>query len=265
RSRIPSPEELQADILEKVPSLSWVGIRLEGAKAKLEAVVKIPPAQPEAGTPRNIVAGKPGVILRVLATRGDVLVKPGQVVSPGTVLISGSLAEGAKRVPAAGHAWAEVWYHTEVVVPLQVSRRELTGRKVTRRYLDLAGVGVPVWGWADPAYAASVDRASETDWHLGPWHLPVQLRTVQEYEVNLRTWSQTVDDAKRTGMSLAAQDVTARMGAGGRVLGQTILQSQVAHGKLYATVMTRTEEDIGVPSPIPETPPDGAHAGEPQG
>ncbi|MBX5436515.1 MAG: sporulation protein YqfD [Alicyclobacillaceae bacterium] len=265
RRRLPGPDVLQAAILARVPALAWAGVKVEGARAEVEVVPKVPDVKPEPVEPRNIVAGKPAVIIRVLATRGEVVVKPGQVVSPGQVLISGSLAEGTKQVPAAGHAFAEVWYTSRVEVKLEVTQQELTGRSVTKKYLDLAGAGVPVWGFAALPYPASVQRQEETDWRVGPFRLPVQLRTVRVYEVNARTWTQSVEAAKQTALRLAAQDVVGRMGADGRVLGQTVLQAQVAHGKLYATVMTRTEEDIGVPGRIPAAPRVAARAGEPQG
>jgi len=254
RNAIPDPLILQKKILEKVPSVVWVGVAMDGSVATLQAVEKIPGVETANTTPHNIGAAKPGVILQVYATRGQVLVKPGQVVKPGDIMISGDLSNGIKKVPASGSVLAEVWYTSKVEIPLQVAHDGLTGLSFTRDYLDLGGFGIRVWGWKQPNYTASVDRTERTAWHFGSFALPIQWRAVTEFEVDKASESFSQQVAEKQALQLAIQDVRAQMGNDARVLGQTVLQAQVAHGKLYETVLTRTEENIGVALPIPPTP-----------
>lgn len=254
RHSLPDLLLLQKQILEKVPGIVWVGINVEGSVAHIEAVPKIPGVETSIERPHSIGASKPGVILRVFATRGQVVVKSGQVVQPGETLISGDLAAGIKQVPAAGQVFAEVWYTSKVQIPLQVSQGGLTGLSFNKEYLKIGGWPIRVWGFKQPSYTASIDRSEQTDWHIGRFLIPVQLETVHTFEVSEASESRSLADAKQEALALAVQDVRPQMGEGGRVLGQTVLQAQVSHGKLYETVLTRTEENIGVPIPIPQKP-----------
>ncbi|MCL6636847.1 MAG: sporulation protein YqfD [Alicyclobacillus sp.] len=165
RPALPDAAALQADILEKLPSLLWVGVEVKGSKAQLQAVEKVPAQSQVAAQPHHIAAGKPGVVRKVFAERGQALVKPGQVVHPGQVLISGALAGGAVQVPAAGRVWAEVWYTSRVEVPLQVRWNGLTGERSERDYLVIGPWAVHVWGW-DPPFTAAFTQDQETDWQF---------------------------------------------------------------------------------------------------
>lgn len=249
--RIPDVLVLQQRILGKSPNLVWIGVRIDGSIAEIQAIEKIESVKPIAETPHNIIAAKPGVIRKVFAARGIVTVKPGQYVQPGQILISGDLYAGKALVPATGVALAEVWYTSRVSVPLQVSQAGLTGAYVTRDYLDIGSLGVRIWGWKQPNYSASTERINTTDLHVGNWVLPLQLRTVTEYEATQSAAQVSLDVARETALMLAADDVRASVAKDGTILGQTVLQQEVSHGTLYETVLTRTEEDIGIPAPMP--------------
>jgi similar to stage IV sporulation protein len=242
---LPDPGTLQRALQERLPNVAWVGVSVEGTRVTIEALQKIPGVTEESPPASNVVARKPAVIRRVLATRGQVLVHPGQTVHPGQILISGSLADGTRTVAAQGQVFAEVWYTSQVEVPLHVPQQALTGRFVAEDFLSVGGLNLRVWGWREPPFAAAFESDSVTDWHLGSWRLPVQWRHVKLYETSTAAVDQSADEALQEALRIAVQDVGRQMGDG-RVLGQKVLQRQVTRGKLYATVLTWTEEDIGV-------------------
>jgi similar to stage IV sporulation protein len=89
----------------------------------------------EEGTPCHIVAAKDGIIEKVLPLRGEAVVKVGDTVSKGDVLISGSVSlsggDGEEKkllVRAKGIVKARVWYRESVEVPLVESVKTYTGR-----------------------------------------------------------------------------------------------------------------------------------------
>lgn len=255
RPALPPPTTLQDELLRTMPNLLWVGVHLDGGVAKIDAIEKVKGVTPPNLSPQNIVASKTGVILKVFATRGDVLVKKGQVVSPGQVIISGSLADGAVHVAASGEAMAEVWYTSKVVVPLKANRSVLTGRYVTRSYLDIGSTHLRVWGWQQPKYSHQIDQSHQYQWHIGKINLPFGWQDVRVYEAGTTTYQQSIQAASLRAQELSSQDVVTRGGRNSRVLSQTVLQQNVERGNLYATVLTRLEEDIGVAEPLPESPP----------
>lgn len=250
KSSVANLQVVQARILKRMPSLVWIGIDIAGSQANLQVVERIDGVSGTSSAPHNLVASKPAVIQRIFANRGDVVVRPGQVVQPGQILISGDLGQG-KLVPASGLALAEVWYTSEVALPLAVTRQELTGASVSHQDLAVGPLALRILGWQQPDYRLETESVSQTNWHLGTWRLPLQWRIVTDYEVTAGAVTKTQMQAQQEALELARQDVFAQAGSDVRILGQTVLQLRILHGKLYATVLTRAEEDIGVPASIP--------------
>lgn len=249
-------ERLQTELQKRIPSLMWVGVNVQGTRVKIQALEKVPGVAVKSNQPHNIVAIRPAVIRKVLATRGSVQVQLGQVVQAGQVLVSGVLGGGEAEVPANGVVLAEVWYRSQVSVPLHVSQQALSGVDVQFDQIQLGKLNVRVWGWRVPRYAAWYDQTSDTTWKIGNWELPVLLRHTTRYEASPYAVAQSKQQALATILSIARQDVATLPGQDRVVLGQTVLHSEVTHGKLYATVLTRTEEDIGTPAPIPQAVPE---------
>lgn len=245
--------QIQRELLAKLPNAIWVGVRVAGVKAQIEVVEKIPGVTKQGEQPHNIVVTKPGVIRQVIAERGTALVRPGQTVGRGQIAISGSLGDGSKLVAAQGQVLAEVWYKSTIEVPLTVQPVGLTGASVTREYLAAGNLHLRVWGWSEPKYVDVVARESETDWHIGRWRLPIQWQQVTLEQAVPKVWKRSEAQAEQVALEMARVDVGRKAGKSGVVLGQTVLHRQVSRGNLYETVMTRTEEDIGAPAPI--TPP----------
>ncbi len=250
RSRFANVDWLQSDLLKKMPNLLWVGITVDGGKANVEVITKVPPSSPELAGPRDIVAAKTAVVKTVYATRGIAKVFPGQVVRPGQVLISGALADGEQQVPASGKVLAEVWYTSHVEVPLHIQRSSLTGQFVVRDYLAIGNLRVRLWGWAQPKYGAETTREQKSSWAMGHWKLPIQWEQARVYEVQPLALSRSEQAARELALHLVTQDVLSQSGGEKIILGQMVLQPTIAHGKLYETVLTRTEENIGAYAPI---------------
>lgn len=242
---------VQTAILNKLPSLIWVGVNVKGTQVEIQAIEKIPGTTKVAETPHDIVASRPAVIRRVFATRGTVQVKPGQAVQPGQVLISGVLGSGSAYVGAQGTVLAEVWYRSQVQIPLKVQTSSLTGNEIQFDNLQIGSLDLRVWGFKEAKFTAFYDRENDTTWKIGGWQLPFTLQHVTRYEAQASAVQKSEQGALQTALEIASQDVASQSGKDHAVLGQTVLHTEVAHGKLYATILTRTEEDIGSYATIP--------------
>lgn len=266
KSHLPNPVVLAQRILSASPDFVWVGVQTTGSVVTIQAIPKVAGAKPLDEVPHNIVATQPAVIRNVSASRGRVVVKKNQFVHPGQLLISGTLADGGAMVPADGQVMAEVWYTSKIEVPLKVKQVGLTGVSVKRDYLVIGQLKLRLWGFQEPHFSASYERDRGTDWHLGSYVLPIQWQNVQQYEVSASVADQGKAAAEQTARRLAVSDVKTQMGGRGKLLGQSVLHQQVAHGTLYETVLTRVEQNIGVPAAIPKPmtpPPTGTDTGTP--
>ncbi|MDI9259330.1 sporulation protein YqfD [Alicyclobacillus sendaiensis] len=251
KSRLAPPVELAERMVARAPNFVWVGVEIKGSVAVVRGIPKVPGVPQASQQPCNIVATRPGVILDVQASRGRVLVKPHQLVQPGQVLISGLLTDRGPSVPASGHVFAEVWYTSEVSIPLRVSSQGLTGTSVSRDYLAVGGARLRVWGFQE-APPTVYERDRETEWHVGAWRLPVQWVHATLYEVKPAVWQVDVAQARDEALIMAAADVRSLAGGDMVILGQSILQERLDRGTLYATILTRVQQDIGAKAPIPD-------------
>lgn len=127
-------------ILRNYRNVSWAEIEIRGSRVIVELVERDMPPEVEEGTPCHVVADKDGIIYEVLPLRGEALVKPGDTVSEGDVLISGRMSltggDGEEKellVRAKGIVKARVWYRESVEVPLVETVKTYTGR-VKRAY-----------------------------------------------------------------------------------------------------------------------------------
>ena len=125
------------DIINKLrfdrEDLAWVGISIEGTNA----IVKVVSAdkKPEIINEEdycNIVSDKEGMIVKVEAINGTPLVKEGDIVKKGTVLIGGYLEgqyTGTRYVHSNGTITAKVWYSKKEKFNLNQIEERTTGNE----------------------------------------------------------------------------------------------------------------------------------------
>lgn len=81
---------------------------------------------------RHIVAKKPGIIMKIVAEKGEVVKKISDYVKEGDIIISGDIHRNGDVVAhtsATGDVWAEVWYKVKVEMPINYKEEKLTGRR----------------------------------------------------------------------------------------------------------------------------------------
>lgn len=130
-------KEIVSKIRLERDDLAWIGIEIKGTNA----IVKIVEADPKPDIiPEedycNIIATKAGIISKVDAINGTALVKEGDVIKEGTILIGGWLEgkyTGIRYVHANGSVKAKVWYESTKKIELkQVKKRETS--RVENKY-----------------------------------------------------------------------------------------------------------------------------------
>ena len=102
------------DIRYKRPDIAWLGIDIKGTNAIVEIVESTPkPELVNYDDHCNIVADKEGIITKISAQDGTPLVKPGDIVRKGDVLIGGFIPSKytpQEKVHSIGNIEARVWY-----------------------------------------------------------------------------------------------------------------------------------------------------------
>lgn len=135
KSKIDSKEIINKIRLNR-NDIAWIGIEIRGTNAivKIVEADKKPDIIPEEEY-CNIIATKPGIIVKVNAQNGTSLVKEGDVVKENTVLIGGWLEgkyTGTRYVHANGSIQAKVWYEEKNKVNLKQLNLAKTGNNETK-------------------------------------------------------------------------------------------------------------------------------------
>lgn len=123
RELLPRKSLIEREIMIHTPGAVWLGISIQGVVAEIK-VVKRKFAPASLGK-SDIVASKDGVVSKMIVVRGTPVVKEGDTVARGDLLISGvewqTDAQAGelikKEAPASGIVEAKVWYDLEVVEP----------------------------------------------------------------------------------------------------------------------------------------------------
>lgn len=172
--------------------IAWITVNVEGSRvtAILEEAVP-PPAVVEDGIPTNLIAGETGFITRVEVQNGNAVVKPGDSVLAGDLLVSGIMDNkmGESRLAhARGRVYAQVRERLEIFVPYE-QRDYLLAGVARRRYLTVFGVEIPLQGRGAPEGPYRLEQTVTAP--RGVFSLlPVTLR--EECYLQLRVVTKTV-------------------------------------------------------------------------
>ena len=126
-------EEIVNKIRLKRTDVSWIGINLKGTNAIVKVVkAKEAPNLIDEKEYCNIVAKKGGTITEIIAQNGTALVKNGDQVKEGQVLIQGTMEgkyTGIRYVHSLGEVKAIVEYTKIGKIPLKEEQNVKTGKK----------------------------------------------------------------------------------------------------------------------------------------
>jgi len=120
----------------QVNKLAWISIDITGTKAIVEVSERVmPPQIIDKNMPCNIIATKDGVVTSLIIREGSPMVKVGDTVKKGDLLVAG-MVESKDKIIRYVHAMAEVnartWYEEAVNVPLKRKQMKQTGTTKTK-------------------------------------------------------------------------------------------------------------------------------------
>lgn len=131
-------------------NLSWVSVNMEGTEAKVVVIENDIKGTPEYGngSPSNLVAAFEGEIVRTESASGQVMVKAGDKVSKGQLLISGVVNVGQgdtgifTLVRSMGRIYAKTNRVFEISVPLENVKSVLKERKTVKKSFKFFGKSI---------------------------------------------------------------------------------------------------------------------------
>lgn len=125
---------LEEKLLKNNDNIMWIRIRIEGSKLKVVAKERqSPPKDNENKEPCNLVALRDGQVDRVYTKSGEALVKSGDMVKKGQILVKGDTTHGEGKVIA------KTFYEKSKEINLREVKRTRTGNKSSSIYITVGG------------------------------------------------------------------------------------------------------------------------------
>lgn len=125
--------ELENRVLLNSNRLSWISIHMEGTVAVVQVVERTDRQEEKSKLPANLIATADGQIEGIELYRGDCVVKLGQAVRAGELLVSGvydSQTQGFRYTRAAGRILARTERTVRVEIPLEYAQKCYTDEKI---------------------------------------------------------------------------------------------------------------------------------------
>ncbi len=142
-------DHIKNEVLIENDEISWIGINIKGTKVVIDARKR--DAKPEVlnlSEACDIIAKKPGVIASIEVKAGTAMVKVGDTVSEGQVLISNEVLLGREKgtiyVRAQGDVMARTFYEKEITSSLYEETKIFTGEETSFRVLRIFGREIPL-------------------------------------------------------------------------------------------------------------------------
>jgi similar to stage IV sporulation protein len=257
KAKLKETQEMQREMLNLLPQASWIGIDLQGTKAIIQVVEKKIQEPPKQLGPRHLIARKRAVVHSIVAEAGKSMVKANQFVEKGQVLISGIIGNDTRQslVAARGKVEGEVWYVSNVTVPMTRTSYHLTGQKQHLFYFTVGSYAVRLWPFETVPYARY--EASEQRLQLGyaQYSLPIGWKKVTRQEMEVQKKELSMEEAVAIGKQFARQDVLSRAGKEAIIKDEKVLHVKAENGKVYLSIHYSVLEDITVEQPIVAVPP----------
>lgn len=192
---------VQNRVLLQQPELSWVGVNLFGSKVVVSVSEETPEPQiVDRKSPCNLIAEKDGMIETVVATDGIAVVRPGDTVKVGDLLVSGindSARNGVRYLHAMGSVRAKTWNTYTETVSAKKTVLEKTGQSKSRYTLVFLNFEINFFKKGSIPYAEYDTIEQVKEWRISEgFYLPVSLKTTVYEELTPRTVERTLDEAR---------------------------------------------------------------------
>lgn len=182
------PEFIENIMLLRIPELRWLTVNVKGSKATVEVRERSePPKIVDKRIPCNVVAGRGGIITKIVVLDGSAQVEAGDTVTEGQLLASGIMdtAVGMRLVHARAEVLARTWYTVTAKIPAIIDIKEYTEGKIQKNAVIFAGRRLNLYFSSSIPYERCDKIIQKTRLSLpGGYVLPITWITESYHEYN---------------------------------------------------------------------------------
>ncbi|MCL2860307.1 MAG: sporulation protein YqfD [Oscillospiraceae bacterium] len=245
------------DVRLKRSDIAWLGIDIKGTNAIVEIVEATPkPVLVDYNDYCNIVADKEGIITKISAQNGTPLVKPGDIVRKGDILIGGWMASKytpQEHVHSIGDIEARVWYTVKDTQNMVQTEKVETGSTETKYSIDFNKFKINLYKVV--TNFKNYDRIVETEKVklFSNFYLPIELvkTTNKEYteQEKVYTKNELKDKMVKELEGKLKVEITPQEGTEVNILNEQVNEKQ-ENSSLEVEVIYEVLEKIGIEQKI---------------
>lgn len=248
-----STKEIIDQIRLQRDDIAWVGIEISGTNAIIKIVeADLKPDIIQEDEYCNIVAIKEGMIVKVSAQNGTPVVKEGDIVTQGSVLIGGWLEgkyTGTRYVHANGEVQAKVWYSEKVKIPFNQTKKELTGNEEKKYSVKINNFQINLSKRVSKFENYDTIEANKKLRLFSNFYLPIEIQETIYQEYQNQEISYSLEEAKKIAEDEAMKKLDEQVEEKDSILNKKVQES---HTEEYVEleVIYEVLENIGTKEKI---------------
>ncbi len=235
-------EQMKNSLLSALPQLQWAGVNTRGCVAVISVRERAEETEERKTVCTGIAAGRDGYILSATATRGNLLVQPGQTVKKGQLLISGYTDCGIciRFAGAEGEVLAQTVRDLEAVTPLQWQM--VLSKSEPKKKISLLLGKKRINLWKDSGISGGSCGRMYEEYYVtlpGGFQLPVALCVDRWTDYEVRDVTVQEDLPEESLRAYASAYLTGQMVAGSILSGQEQLVAENGICRLRGTYLCK--------------------------
>lgn len=215
-------EEITNKIRLQRNDISWIGIDVKGTNAIVKAVkAKEAPKIIDEKEYCNIVAQKDGVITKILAQNGTAMVKVGDNVEKGQVLIQGTMEgkyTGIRYVHSLGEVEAVVQYQKTEKVNYKKEESKKTGKKEKKYQIKINNFQINFYKTLSKFKIYDTIKEEKKLRIFSNLYLPISVTKITNCELEENQDNYTLEEAVEKGTKKLEQEIEAEINDKGSIL-----------------------------------------------
>ena len=191
--------ELKLRLYEKIPEIAWVNFKIDGSRLVVDLREVTEKPKIEAENYCNVVASADGIIKKIVLYEGAPLLKEGEAVKEGQIIVSGIKTYENAKLNTFHHAKAEVYALTKKSKIIKIARRrkisEYTGREKFQRTLKIFRLKIPLYLFTSHFKSEEVSTV-EKPLIINGVRLPLSVYTTIRKETVIKTEKTDISSAE---------------------------------------------------------------------
>ena len=244
-------DEVKRKLLNEFDYFSFVSLKTKGTVLTIEIKEQdLSPEKIDRSIPCNVVAKQKGLIVKIITKNGKDLVKKGDVVEEGQLLITGIIDNEFNDDIMLVHAEAEILAltrYSSVIESYIVKREEkLTGKTYKQKGLKINNKGLKFLKGEIPFenYKEEIVEKSILNFEKYSIDFPIKIVNYEYKEFEVKEVRQNLDFLKKEAQVNAIKEINKILTSTGEIQSKNVIH-QINDNILITKVVVEVIEDIG--------------------